>query len=333
MPRYSSLPAVGSLVVFEAVARRQSFTLASEELSVTQGAVSHHIKSLEKKLGVLLFLRLPRRTVLTADGERFAQAVRDGLDSITETAKALRSRRKSPVLNVTVLSSFAFKWLFPRLLRFEELNPGIELRFNTTDELVDLAAGDSDAAIRYGGGRYPGLHVEQVLGEETMVPVCSPALLDHGPPLWRRVICAGNSLHDDSSDRGGNRGGIWPVAAGVKLVDLGAASVRLAAGDHQAAPKAWACSAGHPRFWTPRRGPLVSPSDRRWRRFNYHFVCPRERPDEPKLARFQRGCCTREAVYLDRPDGLADSTCRHARCRHGARGKFSPGLYYRCCSN
>jgi LysR family glycine cleavage system transcriptional activator len=307
MPRYSSLPAVGSLVVFEAVARRQSFTLASEELSVTQGAVSHHIKSLEKKLGVLLFLRLPRRTVLTADGERFAQAVRDGLDSITETAKALRSRRKSPVLNVTVLSSFAFKWLFPRLLRFEELNPGIELRFNTTDELVDLAAGDSDAAIRYGGGRYPGLHVEQVLGEETMVPVCSPALLDHGPPLrrpgdLRRHIL----LHDEIPRIGGWQPGwdTWLVAAGVKLVDLGAGRrFGLAAATIQAALEGMGVALGRTSLVLDdlAAGRLVSPFGPAVKsRFNYYFVCPRERLDEPKLARFQQWLL-HEGSSLSRP--------------------------------
>ena len=77
MRRYSGLPAVGSLVVFEAVARRQSFTRASEELGLTQGAVSHHIKLLERKLGVLLFLRLPRRTTLrptaSVSASRFAK--------------------------------------------------------------------------------------------------------------------------------------------------------------------------------------------------------------------------------------------------------------------
>jgi LysR family glycine cleavage system transcriptional activator len=294
MPRYSSLPPVGTLVIFEAVARHQSFTRAGEELGVTQGAVSQSIKLLEKKLGVLLFLRLPRRTVLTAEGERFAQAVRDGLDGIANTARALRSRRKSPILTVTVLSSFAFKWLFPRLLRFEEANPGIELRFNTTDELVDLVTGDSDAAIRYGSGRYPGLHVERVLGEETMVPVCSPALLRRGPPL-RRPSDLGRHvlLHDEIPRIDGWRPGwhTWLAAAGVKSVDLdGGRRFGLAAATIQAAIEGMGVALGRSSLvlddLAARR--LVSPFGPPVKSgFNYYLVCPRERITEPKLARFR----------------------------------------------
>ena len=295
MPRYASLPAVGSLVVFEAVARRQSFTLASEELGLTQGAVSHHIKSLERKLGVLLFLRLPRRTALTSDGERLAQAVREGLDGIAETARALRSRRKSPVLNVSVLSSFAFKWLFPRLLRFEELNPGIELRFNTTDELLDLNAGDSDAAIRYGSGQYPGLHVEQVLGEETMRPVCSPALLERDPPLRRPTDLRRHVLlHDEIPRIGGWQPGwdTWLAAAGVMSIDLsGGRRFGLAAATIQAALEGMGVALGRTSLVLDdlAAGRLVSPFGPAVNsKLNYYFVCPRERLGEPKLARFRQ---------------------------------------------
>lgn len=295
MPRYAALPAVGSLVVFEAVARRQSFTLASEELGLTQGAVSHHIKLLERKLGVLLFLRLPRRTALTADGERFAQAVREGLDGIAAMAKALRSRRKSPVLTVTVLSSFAFKWLFPRLLRFEELNPGIELRFNTTDELLDLVAGDSDAAIRYGSGQYSGLHVERVLGEETMRPVCSPALLERSPPLRRPGDLRRHVLlHDEIPRIAGWQPGwdTWLAAAGVESVDLGTGRrFGLAAATIQAAIEGMGVALGRSSLVLDdlAAGRLVSPFGPAVRsRLNYYFVCPRERLGEPKLARFRR---------------------------------------------
>jgi LysR family glycine cleavage system transcriptional activator len=295
VPRYASLPAVGSLVVFEAVARRQSFTLASEELGLTQGAVSHHIKSLERKLKVLLFLRLPRRTALTSDGERFAQAVREGLDGIAETARALRSRRKSPVLNVSVLSSFAFKWLFPRLLRFEELNPGIELRFNTTDEPVDLNAGDSDAAIRYGSGRYPGLYVEQVLGEETMRPVCSPALLERDPPLRRPSDLRRHVLlHDEIPRIGGWQPGwdTWLAAAGVTSIDLsGGRRFGLAAATIQAALEGMGVALGRTSLVLDdlAAGRLVSPFGPAVNsKLNYYFVCPRERLGEPKLARFRQ---------------------------------------------
>jgi LysR family glycine cleavage system transcriptional activator len=295
MRRYSGLPAVGSLVVFEAVARRLSFTLASEELGLTQGAVSHHIKLLERKLGVLLFLRLPRRTTLTADGERFGQAVREGLDGIAATAKALRTRRKSPVLNVTVLSSFAFKWLFPRLLRFEELNPGIELRFNTTDELIDLGAGDSDAAIRYGRGQYPGLHVERVLGEETMRPVCSPALLERSPPLRRPADLRRHVLlHDEIPRIAGWQPGwdTWLAAADIKSVDLSTGRrFGLAAATIQAAIEGMGVALGRSSLVQDdlAAGRLVSPFGPAVKsRFNYYFVCPRERLSEPKLGRFRK---------------------------------------------
>lgn len=171
------LPPLTSLRVFEAAARHGSFTLAARELAVTQTAVSHQVRQLEEHLGTALFRRLPRRIELTAEGRAWAEAMSDVFTRLYAANKRLRARpaRTRPVVNVSVLPSFASRWLVPRLGRFFEKHPDIDVRISPSAELVDFAGADIDVGIRYGTGKYPGLRVEK-LCEDAWLVVCAPSL-------------------------------------------------------------------------------------------------------------------------------------------------------------
>jgi LysR family transcriptional regulator, glycine cleavage system transcriptional activator len=194
------LPPLDSLRAFEAAARRLSFTAAAEELCVTQGAISQRIKALEYELRVSLFRRLPRRLELTPDGERLARGVRQGLDNIISAIGAIDRQSGAGVLTVSVLPSFARRWLMPRLPRFRDRYPEIEVQILAEGCPVDLAQSGLDAALRFGHGAYPGLHATQLMGD-SVVPVCSPEFLARRGPI-RSVddLLALPLIHDTTTE-------------------------------------------------------------------------------------------------------------------------------------
>ena len=183
------LPPLNALRAFEAAARHLSFTRAAAELHVTQTAISHQIRGLEERLGVRLFRRLPRGLLLTEEAQRYLPPVRDAFDRIAAATEQLAAGGAGGRLTVSVLPSFAAKWLVPRLGRFRAAHPDLDLRISASSQLVDFARDDVDVGIRMGRGGYPGLRVDRLFGE-SMVPVCSPALLSRcasaapagGPP-------------------------------------------------------------------------------------------------------------------------------------------------------
>ena len=170
------LPSLNALRAFEAAARHESFTLAAQELSVTQGAVSHQVKALEDELGCRLFNREHRRLRITAAGTSYLAVVRDAFDRLSFGTEALLQRHKAGTLTVSTSPNFASKWLVHRLGRFAEQHPDIDLRVSATLQHIDFVREDFDLAIRHGDGHWPDLHVTRFCAEE-LFPVCSPALL------------------------------------------------------------------------------------------------------------------------------------------------------------
>ena len=171
MPR--RLPQLNALKTFEAAARHESFTRAAEELCVTQGAVSHQVKALESELGIKLFNRERQRLVITSAGRDYLTVVRDALDRIAMGTERLLQRQRSGALTVSTSPDFAAKWLVPRLGRFAEAHPRIDLRVSATMHHVDFAREDVDIAVRHGDGHWPGLHVTRLCAEH-LFAVCSP---------------------------------------------------------------------------------------------------------------------------------------------------------------
>jgi LysR family glycine cleavage system transcriptional activator len=170
-----SLPPLGALVAFEAAARHRSFTRAGVELSVTQAAISHHIKALELHLGRPLFRRLPRALTVTDEGQRFAQAVAEALDRIEAATVQARSTPGTTRLVVTVLPSFAARWLVPRLPRFYAAHPEIDLHVVATPTLLDLEREGIDVGVRYLPRDHRDPSAEHLFDDE-LIAVCSPRL-------------------------------------------------------------------------------------------------------------------------------------------------------------
>lgn len=202
------LPPLHALRCFEAAARLGSFVGAAEELFVTPSAVSQQVKSLEDWLGVCLFRRLPRGLLLTDAGQAYLPPLREALDRIAQATQEVLKGNVSQVLTVSTLPSFAAQWLVPRLWRFNASHPEVDVRIAASIRLVDFFREDIDLAIRYGDGRYPGLHVEQLL-TETIVPMCSPALRDGDPPLRSLADLARHTLLHDEVMTGQNEELTW----------------------------------------------------------------------------------------------------------------------------
>jgi len=211
------LPPLSALRAFEAAARLKSFSKAAEELSVTPAAISHQIHALEQDLGVQLFRRLNRAVELTASARVLLPGLSDAFAGIQASVRRLRAHNDTGSLTVTASPSFAAKWLVVRLHRFQERWPEIDVRISATDNVIDLTSGDFDIAIRYGSGRYPGLHVEPLMKNEVF-PACSPRLLEAGPPLRTPDDLRRHALiHDQAVDRDplAPSWPMWLKAAGV----------------------------------------------------------------------------------------------------------------------
>ena len=176
---YRSLPPLGTLRTFEAVARHLSFTRAADELALTQSAVSHQIRALEEHIGARLFERRHRAIELAADGQTLLEGVRAGLDSMLFAGERVRSRRRVGVLTVAAPAAFAVWWLVPRLGRFAALHPEIEVRIAAIDgREPDLRRDGIDVAVVKRAAKAAGGNADAMpLLHELVFPVCAPSLL------------------------------------------------------------------------------------------------------------------------------------------------------------
>lgn len=174
-------PPVSALRAVESAERHRSFRGAAEELHVTPSAISHQIKHAEELWGLQLFERRGRRLVVTKAGHALTPVVRDFLRRITSTLEELKEPDTFKPLRVTLLQSFAFKWLVPRLGHFNTQHPEIEVWISTTDTLIDFDMHGADAAIRLGYGDWGDLY-EELLLREYVFPVCSPRFMRQYKP-------------------------------------------------------------------------------------------------------------------------------------------------------
>lgn len=166
---------LNALRAFEVSARHLSFTKAGQELFVTQAAVSHHVKSLEDRLGAKLFRRLPGGLALTDEGLLLLPVLRDAFARIGEVMERFEAGQVSEVLTVGAVGTFAVGWLLPRLDRFRDRHPFIDLRLLTNNNKVDLAGEGLDFAIRFGDGAWHGTQADELFAAP-LAPLCTPRL-------------------------------------------------------------------------------------------------------------------------------------------------------------
>ena len=219
------LPPLNALRVFEAAARHLSFKEAANELSITQAAVSHQIKSLEEYLGVELFRRAGRGVQLTEAARACLPRLREGFDALAAAVEMIRERAEEADLLITAPPVFTARWLMPRLADFARREPKIELRVFASSKMVDAGALDSptlvsgldlrDEAsgveIHLGAGHYPGYRADRLFGV-TMTVVASRELVNGNPPIREPADLAHHVLlHDDAMEivTGGNAWQRW----------------------------------------------------------------------------------------------------------------------------
>ncbi|MCW5263013.1 LysR family transcriptional regulator [Verminephrobacter eiseniae] len=187
---------LNALRSFEAAARQLSFTNAAHELCVTQAAISHQIRALEQSLGTQLFERRPRQVRLTVAGEQLLAVLSDSFDGIERVLASLGNPQVS-TLQLAVTPTFSSKWLMPRLPRFIDRHPDIELHLHHTAQADVLTRGQVDMAVIWTTRPPPRLWARRLFGT-ALTPVCSPALERPEHPLSQpSAVCHYPLLHED----------------------------------------------------------------------------------------------------------------------------------------
>lgn len=191
------LPSLPALRVFEAAARHLSFTKAAQELNVTQAAVSHQVRALEEQLGLALFRRTTRRLALTREGQRLQPAASEAFEILRRALADIG--RGEQVLSITTTPSFGARWLAPRLGRFAERHPEIELSIRHTQTVLDLSREGLDLAIRWGKGRWPGVESEMI-GPAMRIVVGAPDYIRRLGLKKPADIAKATLLHDETRE-------------------------------------------------------------------------------------------------------------------------------------
>jgi LysR family glycine cleavage system transcriptional activator len=299
------LPPLNALRVFEAAARHLSFKEAASELSITQAAVSHQVRSLEEYLGVELFRRAGRGVQLTEAARAALPRLRDGFDALAAAVESIRERAAETDLQITAPPVFAARWLMPRLADFARREPLIDVKMVASSKMVDAGALDSAALvssldlrdevsgveIHLGSGDYPGYRADRLFNV-AMTVVANPEVVKGGDPaeLAHHVL-----LHDDAMDlvAHGNAWQKWLEAAGVEnavdgsrgphfssnILSLEAASQKL--GVALALRPLVDADIGSHRLVAPFKIELKPQSA-------YYLICPEVIADRPAVTAFRK---------------------------------------------
>lgn len=165
-----------TLPTFRAVAQLSNLRAAAEQLHLTHSAISQQIRLLEQQLGFELFERRGRRVVLNAAGTVMLAAVETALAQLDKAVRAAAAPDSEQRLRITMLSSFAQHWLLPRIPRWRERHPGIDIEIHTSHQVMDLKRDGFHAAIRQGSGHWRGLEGTCMIDTPLIVVAC-PALV------------------------------------------------------------------------------------------------------------------------------------------------------------
>jgi LysR family glycine cleavage system transcriptional activator len=287
------MPPLNSLRAFEVVARHKSFRDAAEELHVTAAAVSQQVKVLEDHLGRKLLRRRSGGYSLTAEALAGLGSLRDGFERLAAAVETMGSGGQQ-ILTVSAVPSLAAEWLVPRLHRFREQCPGLDVLLHASEDLVDFDRSRVDLGIRYGSGSYPGIASERLFFDE-IFPVYSPSMLKGRARLKKPADLRGHPLiHTDWTPERGHWPGWadWARAAGIEGLDV-SKGPRFSDGALvvQAAVHGEGVALGSKSHVLEHlaAGRLVRPfvlslvTD-----FAYYVVCAKARVDEPNIAAFRR---------------------------------------------
>lgn len=212
----SLIPSINSLVVFESAGRLSSFTAAARELRMTQAAVSYAIGRLEEQLGTALFLREYRRVRLSEAGQRFHADVTIGLSHIQRSAQDLRAVATGSHVTLACSTAFAAYWMVPRMAKFREDLPEVDLRIQTADRDLDLLGEGIPLGIRGGTpGDWPHYHAEAIAPEE-IYPVCGAGYLSRlQQPVEAADLLVHQLIHLEEPFRSAATWADWFASVGI----------------------------------------------------------------------------------------------------------------------
>lgn len=283
------LPPLNALRAFESAGRHLSFTRAADELAVTPTAISHQIRLLEDTLGVKLFRRLPRRLLLTDAGQELLVGAKDAFARLGAAVERVAGGGLRGGLTISSTVTFAWRWLVPRLQRFQASFPEIDLRLDASQRAVDFRREGVDAAIRYGRGNWPELYAVKLF-EERLTVLLSRELLASGLPvkeprdILRYPLLRDGAVNDEDW-------AAWLALAGVNRRDARSGG---AFDSSQMAVQAALGGAGAalvmPAFFAEElaSGKLVQPFDLTIDSGKSHwFVCPEGMETQGKVMAFR----------------------------------------------
>ena len=285
------LPPLTALRAFEAACRHMSFAKAAEELFVTPAALSYQIKSLEDHLGTQLFVRMNRAIDLTEAGRTLRPGVAEGFSALADAVRAVQALKDDNTLTLTAGPAFTAKWLAPRMFRFAEAHPEIELRFVASLKILDFNRDRVEVAVRFGTGGYEGCYHE-VLVADWVTPFCTPeiaATLSGPADILKHPLIHDDSLSltslGDLSDRA--NWSTWLKLMGVE--ENATHGVRFSNADHaiDAAAEGGGIVLGRSSLVERdlARGRLVAPFKQGMDTGGqFRFVCPEGRETEPRIA-------------------------------------------------
>jgi DNA-binding transcriptional LysR family regulator len=214
------IPSMTALVEFESVARLSSFTVAANELGVTQAAVSRQVKFLEDTLGVRLFHRLHRSIELTEEGEALYLVVAESMQKIAGVFDRLSSGPVQQELVLAATSAFSHFRLLPRLASLKKAQPNLQLRLSTQMFTADLRHKEIDVAVRFGNGRWSD-GTATLLFDEEVFPVCSPKWVEsRGMPQSLQDVANAALIESDSTSEGWMGWEAWFNALGLRPLRL-----------------------------------------------------------------------------------------------------------------
>ena len=283
------LPPLNALRSFEAAARHGSFKAAAEELCVSHSAISHQVKLLEQYLGLELFSRHSRAVELTRAGRAYYPVLRETFDRLADSTALLLTPKRQDVLTIQLYSTFAIRWLIPRLPDFQTKHPQINVRLNTSQRDVDFEHEDVDACVMIGTPTNDELQYTYLFGSE-LLPVCSLTLLSGANPLRTPGDLSQHTLLQVYPS--GRDWNLWLDAQGAGHVDPDT-GLQFDSYDHalSTAAQGLGVALGMQPYLAKdlRSGLLVEafPGKRIRNDRDWYYVYRRERSKQPKIAAFR----------------------------------------------
>lgn len=176
------LPPLDYLLAFEAAAQLGSFARASEQLNLSETAISRKVRLLEQHYDLPLFIRGHRSISLTSHGEVLLNSVGGALDILRDASEDIFAQHKNNAVRLAATNSVASLWLMPRLRSFRRGNTRVKIMLVASDSDEECLSDEMDLSILRGDGDWPGFEARLLFGE-TVFPICSPGYLRRNPEV------------------------------------------------------------------------------------------------------------------------------------------------------